>query len=70
VGTPSAIARASAPTMTAVGGGRGGAELDSIRQARAKGYEGDPCPECGSMTLVRNGACLKCNSCGATTGCS
>jgi ribonucleoside-diphosphate reductase alpha chain len=68
VGTPTAIARtASAAAPSAQ---RGGTELDSIRQARAKGYEGDPCPECGSMTLVRNGACLKCNSCGATTGCS
>ena len=38
--------------------------------ARMKGYEGDPCPECGSLTLVRNGACLKCDSCGGTTGCS
>ncbi|MBL8021056.1 MAG: hypothetical protein JNM27_15400, partial [Leptospirales bacterium] len=38
--------------------------------AKLKGYEGDPCPECGQFTLVRNGACLKCNSCGATTGCS
>lgn len=39
-------------------------------EARAKGYEGDPCPECGALTLVRNGSCLKCNSCGTTTGCS
>ncbi len=39
-------------------------------EARAKGYEGDPCPECGALTLVRNGSCLKCNSCGSTTGCS
>jgi ribonucleoside-diphosphate reductase alpha chain len=39
-------------------------------EARMKGYEGDPCGECGALTLVRNGACLKCNSCGATTGCS
>ncbi|HNL02295.1 MAG TPA: vitamin B12-dependent ribonucleotide reductase, partial [Leptospiraceae bacterium] len=38
--------------------------------ARLKGYEGDPCPECGQFTLVRNGSCLKCNSCGSTTGCS
>ena len=38
--------------------------------ARMQGYEGDPCPECGQFTLVRNGSCLKCNSCGATTGCS
>jgi ribonucleoside-diphosphate reductase alpha chain len=39
-------------------------------EARMKGYEGDPCSDCGSMTLVRNGACLKCNTCGTTTGCS
>jgi ribonucleoside-diphosphate reductase alpha chain len=38
--------------------------------ARAKGYEGDPCPECQNMTMVRNGTCLKCDTCGATTGCS
>lgn len=45
-------------------------EPSSRDQARMKGYEGDPCPECGQFTLVRNGSCLKCNSCGATTGCS
>jgi len=44
----------------------------SARYAKAKlqGYEGDPCPECGALTLLRNGSCLKCDSCGATTGCS
>jgi ribonucleoside-diphosphate reductase alpha chain len=41
-----------------------------VREARLKGYEGDPCPECGAFTLVRNGVCLKCDTCGATTGCS
>ncbi len=39
-------------------------------EAKMKGYEGDPCSECGALTLVRNGSCLKCDSCGATTGCS
>jgi len=39
-------------------------------QAKMRGYEGDPCSECGSMTLIRNGSCLKCVSCGTTTGCS
>lgn len=38
--------------------------------ARLKGYEGDACPECMQFTLVRNGSCLKCDSCGSTTGCS
>jgi ribonucleoside-diphosphate reductase alpha chain len=44
--------------------------LDRIRQARLKGYEGDACGECGNFTLVRNGTCLKCTTCGATSGCS
>ncbi len=39
-------------------------------EARIKGYEGDACAECGQFTLVRNGACLKCESCGASSGCS
>ncbi len=40
------------------------------RTALLQGYEGDPCSECGNFTLVRNGTCLKCVTCGATTGCS
>jgi ribonucleoside-diphosphate reductase alpha chain len=43
---------------------------EKIRQARMKGYEGDPCSECGQLTLVRSGACCKCDTCGATSGCS
>ena len=42
----------------------------SLTAARLKGYEGDNCPECGNFTLVRNGTCLKCETCGGTTGCS
>ncbi len=44
--------------------------MSRVMEARAKGYEGDPCPECGAMTMVRNGTCLKCMSCGGTSGCS
>ncbi|MDR2142760.1 MAG: hypothetical protein LBP29_00125, partial [Treponema sp.] len=44
--------------------------LERAAQARIKGYEGDPCPACGSFTLVRNGTCMKCDTCGGTTGCS
>jgi intein/homing endonuclease len=43
---------------------------EKVRLARLKGYEGDPCPECGQLTLVRSGACCKCDTCGATSGCS
>jgi ribonucleoside-diphosphate reductase alpha chain len=35
-----------------------------------QGYEGDACPNCQSFTMVRNGSCLKCNTCGSTSGCS
>ncbi len=38
--------------------------------AKLKGFEGDACPECGNFTMVRNGTCLKCTTCGGTTGCS
>jgi len=44
--------------------------LERIRAARIKGYEGDSCAECGNFTLIRNGTCLKCDTCGATSGCS
>ena len=43
---------------------------EQITAARAKGYTGNACPECGQLTMVRNGACEKCDSCGATSGCS
>ena len=41
-----------------------------VKEARLQGYEGESCPECQNFTLVRNGTCLKCNTCGSTTGCS
>ena len=44
--------------------------VEAARRARAQGYEGDPCPECQNLTLVRNGTCMKCDTCGTTTGCS
>jgi ribonucleoside-diphosphate reductase alpha chain len=40
------------------------------QQAREAGFTGDICTDCGGSQMVRNGTCLKCNSCGATTGCS
>ena len=45
-------------------------QADMIAEARFKGYEGENCAECGNFTLVRNGTCLKCDTCGATSGCS
>ena len=43
---------------------------DRRAEAKAKGYEGEMCGECGNFTLVRNGTCMKCDTCGSTTGCS
>jgi ribonucleoside-diphosphate reductase alpha chain len=41
-----------------------------IAEARMKGFEGDSCGACGNFTLVRSGTCMKCNTCGSTSGCS
>ncbi|MEC8145229.1 MAG: vitamin B12-dependent ribonucleotide reductase [Pseudomonadota bacterium] len=61
-------AAASAPATAAPAAGTVVAER--VQQARMQGYEGESCPECQNFTLVRNGTCLKCNTCGSTTGCS
>jgi ribonucleoside-diphosphate reductase alpha chain len=53
-----------------VGGTVGDVVAERVQQARMQGYEGESCPECQNFTLVRNGTCLKCNTCGGTTGCS
>jgi ribonucleoside-diphosphate reductase alpha chain len=58
------------PTVSSRWNGSGLAPTDEkVRLARLKGYEGDPCPECGQLTLVRSGACCKCDTCGASSGC-
>ncbi|MFT3986542.1 vitamin B12-dependent ribonucleotide reductase [Aestuariivirga sp.] len=44
--------------------------VDRRAEARMKGYEGESCSECGNFTMVRNGTCLKCDTCGSTSGCS
>ncbi|MHA1190038.1 MAG: TSCPD domain-containing protein, partial [Alphaproteobacteria bacterium] len=46
------------------------ARNERIAEARMKGYEGENCSECGNFTMVRNGTCLKCDTCGSTSGCS
>ena len=57
-------------TLKAVSRDHQHARYLEISQARLKGYEGDMCGECGQFTMVRNGTCLKCDTCGATSGCS
>ena len=43
---------------------------DQRAEAKMKGYVGEACGECHNFTLVRNGTCLKCETCGSTSGCS
>ncbi|WP_119462309.1 vitamin B12-dependent ribonucleotide reductase [Rhodospirillaceae bacterium SYSU D60014] len=64
-GLVTGTATAAAPVVQAVDD-----RFDRVREARLKGYEGDACGECGNFTLVRNGTCLKCATCGGTSGCS
>ena len=71
--TMAALAGAGSGTViaaTAAIGAAGAVAIDRRAEARMKGYEGDACGECGNFTLVRNGTCMKCDSCGATSGCS
>ena len=55
---------------SAMANGGTDATADARTAARMKGYEGDACGECGNFTLVRNGTCMKCDTCGSTSGCS
>ncbi|ETX27315.1 vitamin B12-dependent ribonucleotide reductase [Roseivivax isoporae] len=65
------VGEADVAVATRSSGGGGGAKpMDASVKARMQGYEGDPCGECGNYTLVRNGTCMKCNTCGGTSGCS
>ncbi len=41
-----------------------------IQEAKALGYTGDTCGNCGSMKVKRNGSCTVCIDCGETSGCS
>ncbi len=59
---------AASVTTTAVATGT--VSMDARTKAKMQGYEGEACGECGNYTLVRNGTCMKCNTCGATSGCS
>jgi ribonucleotide reductase alpha subunit len=72
---PATPARQAAPTVTtgSAGGGTAVAVMvrtEAINASKAKGYTGNACSECGQLTMVRNGACEKCDSCGSTSGCS
>ena len=59
---------AVATSTTAMASGT--VSLTARDKAKMQGYEGEACGECGNYTLVRNGTCMKCNTCGGTSGCS
>jgi ribonucleoside-diphosphate reductase alpha chain len=63
VSTIAAVASTTAVTTGTV-------SMDAATRAKMQGYEGEACGECGNYTLVRNGTCMKCNTCGGTSGCS
>ncbi|MGH1454719.1 MAG: vitamin B12-dependent ribonucleotide reductase [Paracoccaceae bacterium] len=63
-----AAAVATVTSTTAISSGS--LSLDARVKAKMQGYEGEACGECGNYTLVRNGTCMKCNTCGGTSGCS
>ncbi|WP_412507496.1 vitamin B12-dependent ribonucleotide reductase [Roseovarius sp. SYSU LYC5161] len=60
----------SAPATGAKTGAAVSTGIDAATKARMQGFEGEACGECGNYTLVRNGTCMKCNTCGGTSGCS
>ncbi|MEH6644291.1 vitamin B12-dependent ribonucleotide reductase [Sulfitobacter sp.] len=62
-GIATAVASTTAISSTTV-------SMDARVKAKMQGYEGEACGECGNYTLVRNGTCMKCNTCGGTSGCS
>ncbi len=45
-------------------------ETERRMRSIAQGYTGNMCSECQNFTMVRNGTCEKCDTCGATSGCS
>ena len=69
---PLAVLQTLVPETTATTsvGAFASVQVDVRAKARMQGYEGEACGECGNFTLVRNGTCMKCNTCGGTSGCS
>jgi ribonucleoside-diphosphate reductase alpha chain len=62
--------QAMVPQTTPVAVATSPMALNERSKAKMQGYEGEACNECGNYTLVRNGTCMKCNTCGGTSGCS
>ncbi|MEA2664992.1 MAG: ribonucleoside-diphosphate reductase alpha chain [Candidatus Eremiobacteraeota bacterium] len=67
---PEPVGAVAVKPSAGAGPAKGQIVAAKAREAIAKGYSGDACGQCGQFTLVRNGTCLKCDSCGTTSGCS
>ncbi|MEP5152165.1 vitamin B12-dependent ribonucleotide reductase, partial [Planktotalea sp.] len=67
---PEIATAAPAPSASTTAMSTGTVTMDARAKAKMQGYEGEACGECGNYTLVRNGTCMKCNTCGGTSGCS
>ncbi|WP_420011597.1 vitamin B12-dependent ribonucleotide reductase [Tateyamaria sp.] len=65
-----AVSGGVAVSSTTTAMASGAVSMDARTKAKMQGYEGEACGECGNYTLVRNGTCMKCNTCGGTSGCS
>ena len=65
-----AVAAAATGTTAVSSGTVSTGSMDARTKAKMQGYEGEACGDCGNYTLVRNGTCMKCNTCGGTSGCS
>jgi ribonucleoside-diphosphate reductase alpha chain len=66
---PPSLKRVTTTAPAGLGAVAKSSTAEAIRIAKQKGYEGDPCPNCQQLTLVRSGACAKCDTCGETSGC-
>ncbi|MBO6854667.1 MAG: vitamin B12-dependent ribonucleotide reductase [Marivivens sp.] len=69
-GTDGAVEVAEVIASSSISSAAATVEMSARDKAKMQGYEGDPCGDCGNYTLVRNGTCMKCNTCGSTSGCS
>ncbi|MDO6584549.1 vitamin B12-dependent ribonucleotide reductase [Salipiger sp. 1_MG-2023] len=69
-GTGGAMAVSAQSSVATLTGTTSATAMDARVKAKMQGYEGEACGECGNYTLVRNGTCMKCNTCGSTSGCS
>jgi ribonucleoside-diphosphate reductase alpha chain len=70
LGAPSLFTDAAAEEAAAAKADAKALANDRRVKSMMQGYTGNSCSECQNFTMVRNGTCEKCDTCGATSGCS